>query len=184
MKGQWIVCFLVMTFFTVFKANDAQAVVVNLNVLDSHIEVAENFNVEVWVDGEGIGEELLAFGFDVSTTSTVFSYLGYTIESGFDDFSDPFNSSNVTGDVFPGIPNDDVLLATLMFSADSAGMDVLALDGSYDGLFFGLFYEVSGVDLIASTAIAVVASAVSEPNVFLLICFGFFVLQQHRRLCL
>ena len=123
----------------------------------------------------------MGFGFDVDTPGNYFSYIGSVIESGFDDFSDPFNSLNVTADIFPGIPDDNVLLATLYFSADSVGTDYLALDGSYDGLFYGLFYEISGFDLIASTSITVVASAVPEPEPLLLLGAGLLILAINKR---
>ena len=58
---------------------------VSLNLLDSDILVSESFDVEVWADGDGIGLDLLAFGFDVSIDGSSFSYGGYTIESGFND---------------------------------------------------------------------------------------------------
>ena len=176
MRKQWITCLLIMAFLTVFNMTNAHAVIVSLNVLDNHIEVGEHFGVEVWVDNEGLSEELLAFGFDVDTSGNHISYLGYAIGSGFDDFSNPSNFNNVSGDAFPGIADNDVLLATLSFSADSVGVDSLALDGLYDGLFYGLFYEVSGFDLSASTNISVLQRSVPAPGTMLLTGFACLVL--------
>ena len=182
MNKQWIACVLMAAFLSVFKVSDAHAVIVNLNVLDSHIEVGEDFGVEVWVDSEGLGEALLAFGFDVTTSGSSFSYLGHVIGNGFDDLSGLLSSADVSGDAFPGISDDNVRLATLNFSADSVGIDTLALDGAYDGVYFGLFYEWSGFDILASIDIAVLERSVPEPSTLALVAIVWVLLSARRRL--
>ncbi len=68
MKKKLISALLIMLFITCFSIVPAHAVpTVSMNVLDSNILIGESFDVEVWVDGDNIGEELLAFGFDVDT---------------------------------------------------------------------------------------------------------------------
>ena len=151
-----------------------------LNVLDADIYVGESFDVEVWVDGDNLpaGEELLAFGFNTITPGTLFSYDSYRIESGFDDDSDPFDSDNVAGSVFPGISDNDVLLATLSFSAISEGTDVLQVLGLADGIFNGMFYENVGTfdqsnfAISAMTDITVNAAPVPEPATIFLLGVG------------
>jgi len=170
MKQKLISALLLTLFITCFSIVPAQAALVGMNVLDSNIIVGETFDVEVWVDGEGIGEDLLAFGFDVDTPETYFTYSGYTIESGFLDSSDPSNLYNVAGDVFLGITDDDVLLATLSFNADAEGSDNLTVLGIYDSSFYGLFYDTSGFDINATTNITI--KPIPEPCTMLLLGAG------------
>jgi hypothetical protein len=166
MKLKLILTLILTVCVTLFIAAQSQAVSITLSVLDSSITVGETFGVEVLVDGGGIGEALLAFGFDVVTPETYFSYTGYTIGPDFTDASDPFNPINVAGVGFA--PTDDVLLATLDFTAIAAGTDPLDVDGAFDGLFYGLFYEFSSADIFASADITVVP----EPASILLVGAG------------
>jgi hypothetical protein len=161
---------VVLALILTLGMGQAQGAFVTLNVLDDNITLGEAFDVEVWVDGEDSGEALLAFGFDVLTPGTIFSYTGYTVESGFADMPDPFNPDNVAG---VGLDlTDDLLLATLSFSADMVGTDSLSVEGPYDGFFYGLFYEISGFDILASTDITVNQAAVPEPSSMFLMAIG------------
>jgi hypothetical protein len=152
-----------------------QAAIIKLDVLDHRITAGDTFDVAVWLDGENIGEPLLAFGFDVFTSGESFSYMGYTVGNGFLDFSVPYNPNNVAG---AGLGfTDDLLLATLTFNADKAGTQNLAVAGSFDGLFYGLFYEFSGYDIQASTEISVVPL----PSSLSLLAIGLFGLGMTKR---
>ena len=67
MKKRLSILMVVAVFLMFFSVVPAMAIPTDsLKLLDSNIEIGETFDVEVWVDGDGIGEELLAFGFDVS----------------------------------------------------------------------------------------------------------------------
>ena len=138
MKKKLIILLFLALFITCFTMVKAHAVSVSLDVLDDYIMVGETFDVGVWVDGEGIGEVLLAFGFDVDSPETYFSYIGYTIGSDFlwDSSVGPYNVAGAGM-----VSDDDVLLATLSFSADSFGSDTMSVKGEYDGFFYGLFYS-------------------------------------------
>jgi hypothetical protein len=170
MKKKLSVLMGVSLLLTVFAVSPAMAIpTVSLNLLDSDIYVGDTFDVEVWVDGDNIMEELLAFGFDVSTDDgSYFSYDSYAIESGFDD--DSSGSNNVAGSVFPGITDDDILLATLSFTALAVGTDTLNVIGIFDGWFPGLFYESSEYDIDASLGITV--DPVPEPATMFLFGIG------------
>ena len=163
------------------------APIVNLALLDTDIAVGDSFDVGVWVDGDGIGLELLAFGFDVNTTGGFFTFDGYSIESGFDDDS-PFVPPAIAGSILPdpsSAPVDDLLLATLGFTATAVGTGSLQTLGLADGLFFGLAYEIDPItigwyDINASLDIAIKpatsSNPIPEPPPMLLLSAGLVVL--------
>ncbi len=176
------VLFVTLLLSMTFAFSSAHALpMVCLELVGTDVTVGDSFDVQVLVTDSftgvnnlfGLPEELLAFGFDVSTTGTVLSYSGYTVDPLFWDTSDPLNPNNVAGSAFPGVDvtaNQDVLLATLTFDALSAGTGTISTTGLYDGLFLGLFYEVSGFDIDAALAITV--KPIPEPTTMLLFGFG------------
>jgi len=113
---------------------------ISLNLLDTDIHVGDSFGVQVLADGDGIGLGLLSFGFDVNTTGSAFDYNSYSIGSGFDDDSS-FVLPDVAGSAFPAIVDNNVLLATLNFTATTVGTGSVQALGLTDFLFFGLAYE-------------------------------------------
>jgi hypothetical protein len=167
--------------FTLASTGSAWAIPsASLNVLDSDIVVGETFNVEVWIDGDDNGAELLSFGFDVAPSLlSLISYADYTIESGFDDET-PLSYVDVAGSSFPGVTDDDVLLATLSFLAGPvAGNDTLSIGGLYDssGLSFaGLFYTDGSTDysydIFASLDITINSGTAPVPEPATMILFG------------
>lgn len=155
---------------------------VSLTLLDSSISEGESFDVEVWLEDPATSinnsldfqEELLTFDFNVLTSGSVFTYDSYTIGADFLDTS--FMQNNVSGLAFPGIDvssNNDVLLATLSFTATNVGSGSLQTLGLYDGFSFaGLYYEESGWDIDASLNIDVAPAPVPEPATMLLMATG------------
>lgn len=171
---------LIMLMGVLFAAPVSALPMVSLELAGSTtISVGDSIEALVLADGDDIGLDLVAFGFDVDTIDSGLdgynvSYAGATIASGFDDDS---GFTDVAGSAFPGITEDDVLLATLLFTADSAGTETISLSGIYDGMFSGLYYEtldwdVTGYDIDASITIEVAAGSQPVPEPATLFLFG------------
>ena len=179
----------IVSLILVGLCGPAQAIpTVSLNLLDSDIYVGESFDVQVLVDGDNIGLDILSFGFDVNTTGSVFTYDSYVIETGFDDDS-LWVPPAVAGSAFPGIADDDVLLATLSFTATGVGTGSLQALGVTDNLFFGLAYEINLIttgwyDIDSSLNIMINSGPVApvpEPSTMLLVGTGLAGLIGFRR---
>jgi hypothetical protein len=138
---------------------------VSLNVLDSFITVGEAFNVEVWVNDSSIGQDLVAFGFDVNPDAALSAVAGYNgFATGPLWFGTSGSGTYVFDTALPGIVDNNVLLATLSFTANAAGSGTLNVLGSYDALSHGLFYETLGHPIDGSLRITVNAQGVPDSS--------------------
>lgn len=164
---------LCVLYFLVVS-NAAMAVpITNLVLSDTTVQVGEQFELDVWILNDVVGEELLSFGFDLLPVSPLLSYSGYTLPIDFVDVS--FGAQNVAGLAFPGIIGPNMLLATLMFQAVDVGVANIEVEGLFDGAFFGLFYENSGFDISGQTAITIESAPVimPTPNAWLISLIAF-----------
>jgi hypothetical protein len=188
MKQKLLRVIILMMFQGLFFGSVAMAIpLASLNLTNLPAGIGDTFQVEVSANGDGFGLDLLSFGFDVTfDQGGVFDFSGYTLGTGFDD--DSFGSGNVAGSAFPGIANNEVLLATLSFTVIASGTDSLHVIGLYDGMFSGLYYELDdggliGYDINDSLNITVggASTPVPEPSIMLLFGTGIAGLAAVRR---
>jgi hypothetical protein len=156
----------------------------NLSLRNSPVMTGDNFNVEVWADGDETGLNLLSFGFDIAfDKGGIFTYTGYTLGSAFGE-DDSLGGNNVAACAFPAIADNETLLATFSFSTIALGSDTLRITGLYDGLFSGIYYELMDGDLIGydiDNSLTITTgepepSPVPEPSTVLLLSSGFIFL--------
>jgi hypothetical protein len=147
MKRIMFIVLLILFFLGILAFDTAFAnPTAYLNLINSPLGVGDTFEVDVFSDGDDIALDLISFGFDVSfDAGNVFNYNGYTLGAGFDD--DSVGPRNIAGSAFPGIPDNNALLATLFFETISIGTDTLNISGIYDGIFSGLYYELPDFSL-------------------------------------
>lgn len=147
----------------------------SLQLLDPAVIAGENFTINVFANGvtdfdpiTGWTDELLAFNFNV-VTSPAFSFNGFVVSPDFIDDSMLF--PNVAGHAFPGISGDNILLATLSFTALSSGESALGIssDLSMGQGLFTLLYDP--IDMTTSISVTV-GSAVPEPASIILLGSG------------
>ena len=175
---------LILLMGSLFAAPVSALPMVSLKLAETtSISVDDVIEILVVADGDDIGLDLVSFGFNVDITDSGldgynFSYEGAAIASGFDDDSG-FTDTAVSGSAFPGISEDEVLLTTLLFAVDSAGIETISVSGIYDGMSLGLYYErpdwnLTGYDIDASITIEVSGGSqpVPEPMTFLLLGVG------------
>lgn len=136
----------------------AQAVpVISLDASAADVTAGNNFTVDVSVSGIEVGDQLLAFGFDVSAEPGL-AFTGAAVGPDFVDDSGFFADTDVAGSVFPPIFGDGILLATLSFTADaSPGLfDLSVLTSALDfGFSEGLFTELNTFDIAGTLSIDV-----------------------------
>ncbi len=157
--------------------------VTNLISLDSDITVGESFEVQVWVNDDiiGVDKVLTSFGFDVdpSDSLSLITYDDYTMGPQFLD--DDILPNDVNGFAFPAVGDDDILLATLSFTAGPmAGLETLTVQGLFDGMFEGLYYlglpdltELNfNIDASLDLVIGEAVASVPEPSTVVMMGLG------------
>ena len=177
---------LIITLLCCFMTSFANATpMVRLKQSATDIFVGQDVTINVFVDGVnefdsfGFPDEVLSFGFDLDYDSTEFSLTTAVVELPFLDDSASFQDTDVAGSVFPGISGDDILLASLTFSAldegDNLNIGIVSniLDANeglgtwiYDGLL------TDKIDMTSAVTVNVSAASAPEPSTMLLFGIG------------
>jgi hypothetical protein len=162
----------------------ANAIMVRLELSTSAIAVGTSFDMDVFVDDVydafGMEDEIFAFGFDLDYDDTAFLSTGVTVADPFVDDSALFPDTDVAGSFFsldplePGPGGDNILLATLGFTALQAGDYSLGIVSDLLDLNEGLFVwsQFDPYDLTSSTGVTVAAASVPEPGTVMLMLVG------------
>lgn len=168
----------------VFSSAAFATPVADLTLTDSNITVGKSFAVEVWGHSDGlltidifdppnlIPDEWLSFAFETTVTGSAFSWDSFTVGPFFNDDSAFFPGSYVAGSAFPGVSDEDVLLATLQFTALEVGTGSLSVFGAAD-LFEGMgFWGEGFFEINAAMDITVEEAPIPEPATLMLFGFG------------
>lgn len=146
----------------------------------TQVTLGSTFSFDVLLtDAVGFEDELLAFGFDVTSANpSIAQFTGATVYAPFNDDSASFVSTMVAGSVFPGLTRGDgtsFLLARLTFQALAAGLTTLGITSDTLDLNEGLVYLLAGNQPLAATA-SIAIAPVPEPSAYVLLVAGLVVI--------
>jgi hypothetical protein len=164
----------------------ANALIVTLVPSSATVAPGEAFTVEVVAsqvfDGLDSGDEVLAFGFEVTVSAAaVATFTGAAVAAAFDDDSALLPDTEVAGSAFPGLTADPIALATLSFQAGAPGVVQLGVASALSDPNEGLTYFLAGQQALDGS---VTVTVVPEPSSVLLLAAGVAVLigrRAHRR---
>jgi hypothetical protein len=165
----------------------SQATTILLQSQSSHITVGDEILVDVILQdpfsGDFAGDQLLAFGFDLSYDNAAFTLTSKTVGPLWDDDT-PFFDLDLAGSTFPGIEDDgmttSILLGQLSFSALSVGSFSFGVSGSQaDSPNHGLIYLGGESNLFAQSLFDV--HPVPAPAAGWLLATGLVALARLRR---
>jgi hypothetical protein len=147
---------------------NASAGVISLNPSTLTPGVGDTFTVNLGLSSNT--DEIIAFGFDYSVSSSAISLTGATVNPFFSDDSALFSGDpQIVGDQFPGDTDSSFTLVSFTFQANSAGPAVFRITSDVLGdANEGLFSLTSpAADLTSQVTINVTPGAVTpEPATF------------------
>ena len=128
-------------------------------------------------DGERAGDELLAFGLDLSWDAGLLELVGLSLAPGWDDDS-AFTGLRLSGSAFPGVADAGqpaLALATVSFRVLGAGTTAISLSGqaALDPSQGLLYLNAPTLD---GQAVHAVTLAVPEPGTYALLLAGLGVI--------
>ncbi len=174
-KTKIFIIFLAAVMSLLFASTSAKAIPIVSLSLPSSVETGVTFDVDVIADGIDPFDGLLAFGFNVVNPNPLsITFNNATVAAPFLDDS-VFFPVDVAGSTFPSISGDGILLASLNFTANSAGDYSLGIASDLFA-FEGLVTEINFYDMTTSENITVTEpgqpNPVPEPATIALLGIG------------
>lgn len=151
---------VIITIFLLISTVHANAALVSFNSFETSINISpnESFSIDVYAQEDDSLGDLVSYGFyvDPDASLSLVTFNGYAISNS--DYEDYGSGNYIDGfkDNIDSNAGDNILLATLFFTAGNAtGTEILQIEG-FISEFNGLFYEFNESDINASIDINVV----------------------------